>query len=166
MGVAPLARGAGPADLRRAFAEPPPQLIDNRTNKQIGIRPKVQIVKAAGSANAVRSRRRPSSAPARRRPRSARPSSARPGSAKEPEKTTRPGGEKEFSGEPQGSNSYEGLGVCGWLDLQNRMSLKEVQAVLGSLKYSRTAPVDVVVFDHVLDYLQAKNKNGPTNGSS
>ena len=45
-----------------------------------------------------------------------------------------------------------------WLDLQNRMSLKEVQAVLGSLKYSRTAPVDVVVFDHVLDYLQAKNK--------
>ena len=45
-----------------------------------------------------------------------------------------------------------------WLDLQNRMSLKEVQAVLGSLKYSRTAPVDVVVFDHVLDHLQAKNK--------
>ena len=67
--------------------EPPPQLIDNRTNKQIGIRPKVQIIKAAGSgAQAVRSRRRPSSAPARRRPRSARPSSARPGSAKEPEK--------------------------------------------------------------------------------
>ena len=29
--------------------EPPPQLIDNRTNKQIGIRPKVQIIKAAGS---------------------------------------------------------------------------------------------------------------------
>ena len=71
--------------------EPPPQLIDNRTNKQIGIRPKVQIVKAAGSAtNAVRSRRRPSSAPARRRPRSARPSSARPGSAKVPEKRPPP----------------------------------------------------------------------------
>ena len=46
--------------------EPPPQLIDNRTNKQIGIRPKVQIIKAAGSgAQAVRSRRRPS--PSRRR---------------------------------------------------------------------------------------------------
>ena len=45
-----------------------------------------------------------------------------------------------------------------WLDLQNRMSLKEVQAVLGSLKYSRTSPVDVIIFDHVLDYLQAKNK--------
>ena len=45
-----------------------------------------------------------------------------------------------------------------WLDLQNRMSLKEVQAVLGSLKYSRTSPIDVIIFDHVLDYLQAKNK--------
>ena len=141
--------------------EPPPQLIDNRTNKQIGIRPKVQIIKAAGSgAQAVRSRRRPSSAPARRRPRSARPSSARPGSAKEPEKRPPvPESRKElFRRASKNEDNMKVAAFARWLDLQNRMSLKEVQAVLGSLKYSRTAPVDVVVFDHVLDHLQAKNK--------
>ena len=141
--------------------EPPPQLIDNRTNKQIGIRPKVQIIKAAGSgAQAVRSRRRPSSAPARRRPRSARPSSARPGSAKEPEKRPPvPESRKELFRRASKDEAHMKVAAFArWFDLQNRMSLKEVQAVLGSLKYSRTAPVDVVVFDHVLDYLQAKNK--------
>ena len=141
--------------------EPPPQLIDNRTNKQIGIRPKVQIVKAAGSAtNAVRSRRRPSSAPARRRPRSARPSSARPGSAKQPEQRP-PVPEKRKELFRRASKNEDKMKVSAfarWLDLQNRMSLKEVQAVLGSLKYSRTSPIDVIIFDHVLDYLQAKNK--------
>ena len=141
--------------------EPPPQLIDNRTNKQIGIRPKVQIVKAAGSAtNAVRSRRRPSSAPARRRPRSARPSSARPGSAKEPVKRPPvPEARKElFMRASKNEDRMKVSAFARWLDLQNRTSLKEVQAVLGSLKYSRTAPVDVIIFDHVLDYLQSKNK--------
>jgi len=141
--------------------EPPPQLIDNRTNKQIGIRPKVQIVKAAGSAtNAVRSRRRPSSAPARRRPRSARPSSARPGSAKEPVKRPPPSAARRelFMRASKDEDRMKVSAFARWLDLQNRTSLKEVQAVLGSLKYSRTAPVDVIIFDHVLDYLQSKNK--------
>ena len=60
-------RGRPSARLRRTAA----QLIDNRTNKQIGIRPKVQIIKAAGSgAQAVRSAgdrraRRPKKAPVR-----------------------------------------------------------------------------------------------------
>ena len=60
---------------------PPPQLIDNRTNKQIGIRPKVQIAKPRARGPTVRSRRRPSSAPAREGPGPAAVISA-PGSAK------------------------------------------------------------------------------------
>lgn len=138
--------------------EPPRQPLDNRAPHALGLKPHVTI-RAAGSAmQAVRSRTRPASAPARRRPRSAisRPASA----AKEPE-TRPPPSEARTLLFRRASPDAELLKVpvfTRWLDLQNKMSLKEVQATLGSLKYSRVDPVDVNVFDHVLDYLQSKNK--------
>lgn len=139
--------------------EPPRQPLDNRAPHAVGLKPNVTIRAAGSATQAVRSRTRPASAPARRRPRSA--SASRPASAsKEPEKRPPPS-EARTQLFRRASHDEERLKVpafARWLDLQNRMSLKEVQATLGSLKYSRVDPVDVVVFDHVLDYLQSKNK--------
>ena len=82
-----------------------------------------------------------------------------PGPPRNLKKATRPGVEEGIFRRASKDEAHMKVSAFArWLDLQNRMSLKEVQAVLGSLKYSRTAPVDVVIFDHVLDYLQAKNK--------
>ena len=153
---------AAPTSAENLSQEPPPQLIDKaaRTSR-LGLDPRSRSLKprARGPRPCDR-RRRPSSAPRRRRPRSARPARAttrvRQGTR---EAATRPGVEKRII--QRASKNEDKMKVAAFAAVARSPEPHVPEggaAVLGSLKYSRTAPVDVVVLDHVLDHLQAKNK--------